>query len=100
MQSTFAASAANPRQEGLWRGHGGLAPHGGQVLLGARERRHEGGLGFGRTNATLFLLPLHRLRRLHCFFYFDYIGYPEEGFSAMATMKRNHLLRLQWHGRR
>jgi hypothetical protein len=100
VQSTFAASTAYPRQEGLWRGHGGLAPHGRQVLPGARERRSEGGLSYSRTNATLFLLPLHQLRRLHCFIYFDYVGYAEEGFSASATIKWNHLLRLQWHGRR
>jgi hypothetical protein len=95
VQSTFAASTANPGQEGLWRGYGGLAPHGGQVLPDAREWRPEGGLGFGRTNASSFLLLLlQQLRRLHCFFYFDYVGYAEERFSASGTIKRNHMLRL------
>jgi hypothetical protein len=59
VQSTFAASPANPGQEGLWQGYGGLAPHGRQVLPGACERRPKGGLGFGRTNAMSFQLPLH-----------------------------------------
>jgi hypothetical protein len=59
VQSTFSASAANLGKEGLWWDHSGLAPYGGQVLPGARERRPKGDLGFGRTDATSFQLPLH-----------------------------------------